>query len=342
MPQRALPASAGALQARVAAVAPRRRATDAPRRRRGPRRFGRRHSADGHCARHEGRGQPRPIRACVRRFDARCESRGGPERPRCHRSRSADVERGAHVATVVKNRRRSSERWPQTVQQSALSRSRTPRRERGGAEALALEHAPLRGREARRPGVVPELSSELDIETARIFIVVGQSRMRVSFRVIRDNSQEPQLATSYARRAPMLAPSLDGAPRRRRVPAQSVSTASRSRRAHRTDPPLRPRVAHTRTHGTRTHAAGGSRGRGIARAPVRRSSAARRGIEHDGARSRVGGHALRGRGRAPFRDLRALQRRAHALADGLCAPSSTSPSFASSRAPRATPRRTRS
>ena len=50
---------------------------------------------------------------------------------------------------------------------------------------------------------------------------------------------------------------------------------------------------------------------------TRASHPSSRGHLHDGAYSRVDGRARRGRGRAPVRDLRALQRQAHPEADGL-------------------------
>ena len=50
---------------------------------------------------------------------------------------------------------------------------------------------------------------------------------------------------------------------------------------------------------------------------TRASHPSSRGHLHDGAYSRVDGRARRGRGRAPVRDLRALQRQAHPEPDGL-------------------------
>ena len=227
-------------------------------------------------------GQPRPIRNKHARcafvvFDARCESRGGPERPRCHRSRSAPTSNAARiVATVVKKIDDDpASGGPQTGYSRARFRGLGARLgvNEEGQEALVLNVRRFVVVRPGRPGVVLRTHPSWTSKTARIFIVVGQSaRMRVSFRVIRDNSQEPPtLQRHMLRRAPMLAPSLGRCAATKTSPraVRLDRFALASRAPYRSPRSPRPCVAHTaHTAPARTLPAD-LRGRGMTRAPVR-------------------------------------------------------------------------
>ena len=119
-----------------------------------------------------------------------------------------------------------------------------------GQEALVLEHAPLRGREARAAWCgAPDSHPSWTSKTARIFIVVGQSASFVSGHQ-RQLARAPNPATSYA---PARADARAESRTVRRDEDESPRSPSRPLRARvaRTVPIRVPRVPASRTPRTR-------------------------------------------------------------------------------------------